>query len=95
MGSPENETEIMSQPASEESKSPLTVDQYMEAYNRFRAMNRPGEIDAQTGEITIYEDDIDTARKVIGEVINSAIAKGKESLAVSAAPLAKTKLAKA
>lgn len=50
----------------------------------FMAMNRPGEIDAQTGKITLYEDEIDTAKRAIVGVVGSAVAKGKERVAASA-----------
>jgi hypothetical protein len=61
---------------------------------KFMEMDRPGEVDAETGEITIYKDDIDTAREVITEVIGSVVAKGKEELMSQKTPVARPKLAR-
>jgi hypothetical protein len=52
----------------------------------FMAMNRPGEIDTQTGKITLYEDEIDATRRALEKFISISVAKGKEKVAASTTP---------
>ena len=57
----------------EEPKKPISLDEFSKIHDLFLAVDRPGELDAQTGEIIRQTDVVDVMEGLVSKIVTTVV----------------------